>query len=98
MEINNKLIEEIASLAKLNFDENSKELMKSDLKKIISFINKLSEVDTSNVEPLVYLSDEVNVLREDEVKEVISQVDALKNAPHKDSDYFNIPKIIKKNN
>jgi|TARA_B100001142_G_scaffold324911_1_gene377485 aspartyl-tRNA(Asn)/glutamyl-tRNA(Gln) amidotransferase subunit C len=98
MEINNKLIEEIASLAKLNFDENSKELMKSDLKKIISFINKLSEVDTSNVEPLVYLSDEVNVLREDEVKEVISQVDALKNAPQKDSDYFNIPKIIKKNN
>ena len=96
MEINNKLIEEIASLAKLNFDENSKELMKSDLKKIISFINKLSEVDTSNVEPLVYLSDEVNVLREDEVKEVISQVDALKNAPQKDSDYFNIPKIIKK--
>tara|TARA_B100000902_G_scaffold155401_1_gene151837 strand:+ start:21465 stop:21761 length:297 start_codon:yes stop_codon:yes gene_type:complete len=98
MEINNKLIEEIASLAKLNFDENSKELMKSDLKKIINFINKLSEVDTSNVEPLIYLSDEVNVLREDEVKEVISQVDALKNAPHKDSDYFNIPKIIKKNN
>jgi len=97
MEINNKLIEEIASLAKLDFDENSKELMKSDLNKIISFINKLSEVDTDNVEPLVYLSDEINILREDEVKEVISQVDALKNAPHKDSDYFNIPKIITKN-
>jgi len=96
MKINNKLIEEIASLAKLNFDENSKELMKSDLKKIISFIDKLSEVDTKNVEPLVYLSDEVNVLRKDEVKEVISQVDALKNAPQKDSDYFFVPKIIKK--
>ena len=52
--------------------------MKSDLEKIIRFVDKLSEVNTDGVDPLIYLSDEVSVLREDEIKTVISQVEALK--------------------
>ena len=96
MKITNKLIQDIAALAKLEFDEKSREKMKEDLERIIRFIDKLSEIDTDGVEPLIYLSEEVNVLREDEIKEVISQVDALKNAPEKDSDYFKVPTILKK--
>ena len=96
MEITNKLIQDIASLAKLEFDEKSAELMKADLEKIIGFFDKLSEVDTDGVEPLIYLSEEVSVLREDEIKAVVSQVEALKNAPEKDSDYFKVPTILKK--
>ena len=96
MKITNKLIQDIAALAKLEFDEKSREKMKEDLEKIIRFIDKLSEIDTDGVEPLIYLSEEVNVLREDEIKGVISQVDALKNAPEKDSDYFKVPTILKK--
>ncbi len=95
MEITDKLIEEITALAKLDFDEASAEKMKADLKKIITFIDKLSELDTDGVEPLIYLSDEVNVLRKDEIKSVVSQIEALKNAPEKDSDYFKVPTVLK---
>lgn len=96
MEITNKLIQDIAALAKLEFDENSAEQMKEDLEKIIGFIDKLSEIDTDGVEPLIYLSEEINVLRKDEIKAVVSQVEALKNAPEKDSDYFKVPTVLKK--
>ena len=96
MEITNKLIQDIAALAKLEFDEKSAEQMKVDLEKIIGFFDKLPEVDTDGVEPLIYLSEEVSVLREDEIKAVVSQVEALKNAPEKDSDYFKVPTILKK--
>ena len=96
MEITNKLIQDIAALAKLEFDEQSAKQMKADLEKIIGFVDKLNEIDTEGVEPLIYLSEEVNVLREDEIKAVISQVEALKNAPEKDSDYFKVPTVLKK--
>jgi len=96
MKITNKLIQDIAALAKLEFDERSAEQMKADLEKIIGFVDKLSEIDTEGVEPLIYLSEEVNVLREDEIKAVVSQVEALKNAPEKDSDYFKVPTVLKK--
>ena len=61
MEITNKLIQDIAALAKLEFDEQSAEQMKADLEKIIGFVDKLSEIDTEGVDPLIYLSEEVNV-------------------------------------
>ena len=96
MKITNKLIEDIAALAKLEFDAKSAELMKADLEKIIGFVDKLSEIDTEGVDPLIYLSEEVNVLREDEIRAVISQVEALKNAPQKDSDYFKVSTVLKK--
>ncbi len=96
MKITNKLIQDIAALAKLEFDEQSAEQMKADLEKIIGFVDKLNEIDTEGVEPLIYLSEEVNVLREDEIKAVVSQVEALKNAPEKDSDYFKVPTVLKK--
>ena len=70
--------------------------MENDLKKIIGFVNKLSEIDTDNVDPLIYLSEEINVLRKDNLTSNLSQQEALKNAPKKDSDYILVPKVIKK--
>ena len=96
MKITNKLIQDIAALAKLEFDKKSAEQMKVDLERIIGFIDKLSEIDTDGVEPLIYLSEEVSVLREDRIKAMVSQVEALKNAPEKDSDYFKVPTVLKK--
>jgi aspartyl-tRNA(Asn)/glutamyl-tRNA(Gln) amidotransferase subunit C len=96
MEVNNKLIQDLSRLAKLKFDEKSAEKMKRDLDKIIGFIDKLSEIDTEGVEPLIYLSDEVNVLRADKIAHEVSQENALKNAPQKDSDYFKVPTVLKK--
>ena len=96
MKVNNKLIQDIAKLSKLKFDDSAKEKMKADLEKMLAFVDKLNEIDTEGVNPLIYMSEEVNVLREDKVSEEISQEDALKNAPEKDSDYFKVPTVFKK--
>ena len=96
MEVNNKLIQDIAKLSKLKFDDSAEEKMKVDLEKMLAFVDKLNEIDTKGVDPLIYMSEEVNVLREDKVTEATSQEDALKNAPEKDSDYFKVPTVLKK--
>ena len=96
MKVNNKLIQDIAKLSKLKFDDSAEEKMKADLEKMIAFVDKLNEIDTEGIDPLIYMSEEVNVLREDKVSEETSQEDALKNAPEKDSDYFKVPTVLKK--
>ena len=96
MKINKKLIDNLAHLARLKFDKNSSEKMKSDLKKMIGFVDRLAEINTANVDPLIYLSDEVNVLRDDNISNEVSRKDALRNAPEKDSDYFKVPTVLKK--
>jgi aspartyl-tRNA(Asn)/glutamyl-tRNA(Gln) amidotransferase subunit C len=96
MEVNNKLIQDLSHLAKLKFDASSAEKMKEDLEKMIGFVDKLSEIDTEGIEPLIYLSEEKNVLRADEIANEVSQENALKNAPEKDSDYFKVPTVLKK--
>ncbi len=96
MEVNDALIEKLANLAKLKFEDAEKEEIKRDLQKMIEFVEKLNELDLEGVEPLLHMSDEVNVLREDEVKGSISREDALKNAPLHDEQFFKVPKVIKK--
>jgi aspartyl-tRNA(Asn)/glutamyl-tRNA(Gln) amidotransferase subunit C len=96
MEVNNELLDHIAHLSRLSFEGSERKAIKQDLDKITSFMNKLEELDTSNVEPLIFMLDEVNVLREDISKETITHEEALKNAPKKDSDYFRIPKVLDK--
>ena len=94
MKVNNKLVEHLAHLSRLDFDDDSKEKMKFDFEKILDFVAKLEEVDTDNVEPLSYMSSELNVLREDKVKQELTQEQALHNAPVNDTDYIRIPKVI----
>jgi aspartyl-tRNA(Asn)/glutamyl-tRNA(Gln) amidotransferase subunit C len=96
MKIDKETVNKIAHLARLEFDNEAKEAMIKDMNNMLAFVDKLNELDTSNIEPLIYMSDEVNVLREDEVKPEITQDEALKNAPKKDSDYFKVPKVIGK--
>ena len=94
MKVNNKLVDHLAHLSRLDFDDDSKEKMKFDFEKMLDFVAKLEEVDTDNVEPLSYMSSELNVLREDKVEQVLTQEQALKNAPVNDTDYIRIPKVI----
>jgi aspartyl-tRNA(Asn)/glutamyl-tRNA(Gln) amidotransferase subunit C len=97
MKIDKETVDKIAHLARLEFEnESKKEEMIRDMNNMLGFIDKLNELDTTNVEPLIYMSEEVNVLREDEVKPEITQDEALKNAPKHDSDYFKVPKVIGK--
>lgn len=96
MPIDKATVDHIANLARLEFENESKDEMVKDMNNIVSFVEKLNELDTTGVEPLIYLTDEVNILREDEVKQDITQKEALMNAPKKDSDYFKVPKVLKK--
>lgn len=89
-----KTVEEIAHLARLEFNDQAKVEIVNDLNRIIGFVEKLNELNTDNVEPLIYMTDEKNILREDEPEITITQKEALKNAPRKDSDYFKVPKVI----
>jgi aspartyl-tRNA(Asn)/glutamyl-tRNA(Gln) amidotransferase subunit C len=93
--IDHKTVDEVAHLARLEFiGEKAKDEMANDMTRMLAFVEKLNELDTTGVEPLIYMTDESNVLREDVVKETISQKEALLNAPKKDSDYFKAPKVI----
>lgn len=96
MQVDDALIEKLANLSMLQFDEKEKEEIKADLQKMIGFIDKLQELDTTGVEPLMHMTDEVNVLRTDSVGNMISREQALQNAPHNDGTYFKVPKVIKK--
>jgi aspartyl-tRNA(Asn)/glutamyl-tRNA(Gln) amidotransferase subunit C len=65
-----------------------------DLNKILNWVDQLRELDTENVEPLIHMSHEVNVMREDVAQNTVPHDAALKNAPKKDSDYFRVPKVL----
>jgi len=96
MEINDTLIEKLSDLSRLSFDGEARSAIKSDLEKMIAFVEKLNELDTSAVEPLIYMTDEKLTLRKDAVGPELTQEEALKNAPSKDSDYFKVPKVLDK--
>ena len=96
MKLNNDTISKIAHLARLEVNETEREVLLEDMNKILSFMEKLNELDTTGVDPLIYLTNEVNVYREDEVQKEITVDEALKNAPNQDGTYFRIAKVIDK--
>jgi aspartyl-tRNA(Asn)/glutamyl-tRNA(Gln) amidotransferase subunit C len=96
MEVNDQLVDKLAGLARLEFNEQEKEIIKKDLQRMIEFVDKLNELDVKDVQPLLHMSDVVNVLREDRVQGSIDREEGMKNAPDTDGAYFKVPKVIKK--
>jgi len=96
MKINTQMIDDLAHLARLRFEDAEKEGIRSDLEKMVVFVEKLQLVDTTGVEPLLHISDASNVLREDLVCGSISREEALLNSPVADPEFFKVPKVIKK--
>lgn len=94
MEVNTALIDNLSNLARLKFDESEKEEIKTELQRMIEFVEKLNELDTTGVPPLLHMSDAMNVLREDLKQGSISREEALLNAPQSDGTYFKVPKVI----
>lgn len=94
MEIDDNLIDRLAELSKLDFPSEEKAAIKADLQKMLNFVDKLREVNVEGVEPLVFMTEEVNKYREDEPIHEITKEEALLNAPKKDSDYFKVPKVL----
>ena len=94
MKIDTKVVDELAHLARLSYENEAKQEIVTELNKIIAFVEKLEEINTDGIEPLIYMVDETNITREDVMKQDVSQYEGLKNAPKKDSDYFRVPKVI----
>ena len=96
MKIDEELLLKLSDLARVNIDKSGKEKLKKDLSDIITWMEKLKEVDTTDVEPLTNMSQEVNRWREDEEGTPMDREIALKNAPIHDDKYFHVPKVLKK--
>jgi aspartyl-tRNA(Asn)/glutamyl-tRNA(Gln) amidotransferase subunit C len=94
MNINRELLDKIAHLARLELNENDVEKMMQDMTAIVSWMEKLKEVNTNGVEPLTTMSHEINAMREDTVVPHLNHDEALKRAPKKDADYFRVPKVL----
>lgn len=96
MEVNRDIIDKLAKLSRLHFSEEEKTEIQADLQKMIHFVDKLNELDTTGLEPVLHMSNEVNRLRPDEVKGSVTAEEALANAPGKHDHFFTVPKVIRK--
>ena len=96
MNIDKQTILKVADLARIEIKEEEIEDLQADMNKILTFMEKLNELDTTNVEPLVYMNPEVNVWREDVVIQEITVAEGLKNAAVHNDDFFFVPKILEK--
>lgn len=97
MKIDETTLDRIAELARLDVSEPAtRAALLTDMQRVIDFVEKLNEVDTTGVEPLIFMTDEQDVLRDDVAILEITKKEALRNAPVKDSDYFKVPRVVDK--
>ncbi|MCX8009321.1 MAG: Asp-tRNA(Asn)/Glu-tRNA(Gln) amidotransferase subunit GatC [Patescibacteria group bacterium] len=94
MKVSKEQVEHIAKLAKLKLKDDETSKMQTELNQILDYMDKLNELDTSNVEPLSHPIPIENVFREDEVKPSIDRESAMKNAPDHNEEFFKVPKVI----
>lgn len=94
MQITKETLQKIAHLARLEITGQDEQKMIDSLNEIIAWVQKLEEVDTTNIEPLTHLTEEINAFREDIVHPPLSHEKGLLNAPKKDADYFRVPKVV----
>ncbi len=87
-------VEYVASLAQLTLDDAGKARMLEEMGKILGYIEKLNELNTEGVEPMMHVLDLANVYREDVVQPSLDHDLALKNAPNSDGAYFLVPRIL----
>jgi len=74
---------------------SEKEEIQKDLNNILQMVEKMNELNTDDVEPLVYINEQQNVWREDKIANQVDRKDALRNAPDKNEQFFKVPKVIK---
>lgn len=97
MAITKEQVKHVAKLARLKINEEELENYTKELSSILDYMEKLNELDTSNVEPLTYPVENTNVFRKDVLGASVKTEVALKNAPQKNDKYFKVPKVIKSN-
>ena len=87
-------VEYVAGLAQLILDDDSKERLVHEMGDILEYMDKLEELDTDDIEPMMHVLDLVNVYREDVVRESLPREVAMQNAPKSDGEYFLVPRIL----
>jgi aspartyl-tRNA(Asn)/glutamyl-tRNA(Gln) amidotransferase subunit C len=94
MKITKQEVEHVAKLARLELSEQEKEKLTDQLSNILTYAEKLNEIDTSGVEPTSHVLDINNIMRDDVAGESLTQERALENAPDKAAGHYKVPKII----
>ena len=94
MQVDRKEILHIANLACLNIKEEEIEEYRKNLQDILNFANIVNSVNTNNISETIGNTSNVNVFREDEIKECNDEALLLENAPDKENNMFKIPKVI----
>ena len=94
MKVSIEDVKHVANLARLELTDDEQSSMKSEMSKILSWMDKLNELQTNGVKPLIHMSSEVNILRNDEKGNILDHDRALENGPKTDTNYFRVPKVI----
>lgn len=94
MKISKQEVEHVAKLARLEFSDQEKDKLTEQLSGILTYVEKLNELDTKGVEPTSHVLDIKNVVREDVAEPSLPQERALANAPEKAAGHYKVPKII----
>lgn len=94
MKIDREQVQHVAKLARLALTPEETERFAEQLSEILSYVEKLNEIDTSGVEPTSHVLSLSNVLREDRARPSLSTDQALANAPEREGAFFRVPKII----
>ncbi len=87
-------VRKVANLARLELPEDQIEIYTEQLEKILSYVEQLQSIDTSNVPPTARAVEVVNVLREDLVEKTNIREDILDQAPQREEDFYRVPKIL----
>ncbi|MFP4500273.1 MAG: Asp-tRNA(Asn)/Glu-tRNA(Gln) amidotransferase subunit GatC [Candidatus Hydrogenedentota bacterium] len=84
----------IAELARLAPDDATQERLVRELDEILGYVEKLNELDTSQIDPMMHALEMTNVFREDEPGASLAREQALENAPAHDGEHFLVPRIL----
>ncbi len=98
MEVTPQIFDHIAKLAKLNYSSEEKEILRAEMQKMVSFVEKLNELDTTGVAPLTHINAVIQKPRADIAINGATKQEALLNAPKTDGNYFWVPKVIENPN
>lgn len=94
MKVTRDTIEHIAGLARLNITEAEKDKLTLEMENILSYVDKLNELDTSGLKPMEHVIPLKNVLREDKVEKSYNRDKMLANAPSSEDGCFKVPKVV----
>ena len=94
MSIDLKTVKHISKLSRISIEEEKAKKLSKDLNSIFEFIEKLNELETSNIEPLTSIAETTLKLRKDKIESKTIREDILKNSPDKNKDFFVVPKVV----